>query len=155
MRKFIFPIFTILLIWLVALPAMAANGYSLNIACDTCGFCPAPFGICLLYYIIALLAICLALTILLGKNKKCPVCKTKAEKDAVLCKKCGYNFDAGLQSTLALSAADNPELIALRKRITVDKDIISDPAQEHLCPRCNHKYDSRAMFCGKCGLRLK
>lgn len=138
----------------MATPALAA-GRSLNIACDTCGFCPAPFGICILFYIIALLAILLVVIIVfMGKKKKCPVCKEKTDKSTPTCQNCGYDFESGLQSTLTANKQAQEKLSSVRKE---DKGSINSSTEklEIYCPRCGNEHDPKAFFCGKCGMRLR
>jgi hypothetical protein len=140
MRKLLFWCFNICFFWIFFTPAaMAAPPHSLNINCDTCGFCAAPLGICILYYLIALLALLLLLIIVaVGTKQKCPVCKKKYPKGNSRCPKCNYDFDSGLQSTVYP--------IPVEKR--------ADSVGDNICPRCGRNYDSKALFCGKCGLRL-
>ena len=98
----------------LATTGVPETALSLGIPCDTCGLCTAPLGICILYYILAALVIILLVLLLTGKGRRCPICKERCSRKNHLCPKCGYDFEAGLQSTLSLKVEDSPELMALR-----------------------------------------
>ena len=164
--------------------ALATSGtpetaLSLGIPCNTCGLCTAPLGICILYYILAALVIILLVLLLTARGRRCPICKERCSRKDHLCPKCGYDFDAGLQSTLSLRVEDSPELMALRnankettptthhivEHIPANQVGTSEPTAnaeqnttqtQHVCPRCGAAVvNPKALFCGKCGQRLR
>ena len=126
---------------------------SIGVSCKTCGICFAPLGICVLYFIIAILAIGLLLAILIGTSKKCPLCRQKCPKNTYDCPKCGYNFDDGFQSTLAIRVEDSPELMKLRGMTSQEPNKAALPPE--LCPKCKASLNPKSLFCGKCGERLR
>ena len=153
---------------------------SLGIPCDTCGLCTAPLGICILYYILAALVIILLVLLLTGKGRRCPICKERCSRKNHLCPKCGYDFEAGLQSTLSLKVEDSPELMALRNANNAAQPSAqhvinyipanqAEPVQpaanseqsapntaQQVCPRCGAAVvNPKALFCGKCGKQLR
>lgn len=102
---------------LPAAPALAASGQGnegMYVSCHVCGLCPAPLGICIFYYAIAVLIILIGVLLFRNRSKKCPLCKTKCSRSVQICGKCGYDFASGLQSTLTIRVEDSPELLALR-----------------------------------------
>ncbi|MBQ4564491.1 MAG: zinc ribbon domain-containing protein [Lachnospiraceae bacterium] len=64
--------------------------------CELCGFCPVPFGLCILIWIaiilIALLLLVIVIAILARRKKKCPACKTKCKRKEKFCPRCGRRF---------------------------------------------------------------
>ncbi len=64
--------------------------------CELCGFCPVPFGLCVLIWIaiivIVLLLISIIITLFVCRKKKCPNCKTKCKRKEKFCPKCGRKF---------------------------------------------------------------
>ena len=119
MRRFFAFIIPILSVFTLTQPALAdgeqaAEGAVSNTSCSVCGLCPSPFGICLFLFLIAALAVAVIILLLLNKGKRCPLCHNRCKKDVYMCTKCGYDFDSGLQSTMAIRVSDSPELMALR-----------------------------------------
>lgn len=113
MKNLLISALTVLFALVFAAPALADEANT-HIACKTCGLCPAPFGICIFYYIIFILVVLFVIVFLSYKTKRCPLCKVKCNKNDDVCPKCGYDFESGLQSTLTIRVADSPELMALR-----------------------------------------
>ena len=106
--------------------ALATSGtpetaLSLGIPCNTCGLCTAPLGICILYYILAALVIILLVLLLTARGRRCPICKERCSRKDHLCPKCGYDFDAGLQSPLSLRCL----LSTSYGLIDISKDVIA------------------------------
>jgi hypothetical protein len=113
-----------------ALAASTASGEDVYVSCHVCGLCPAPFGICIFFYIIAVLVIIIAFVLFRGRSKKCPLCKTKCQRGAQVCAKCGYDFASGLQSTMSIRVADSPELLALHNSNNAKTGEAKDAAVE-------------------------
>lgn len=128
--------------------ATGESGPVMEVACETCHFCPAPLGFCVLIWAIAALLLLLALVLLIGRHKKCPICGQKCKRREWLCPKCNYNFDSGqfyqpYASASAPSAAASPA---------------SAPAQPlapaRSCPHCGRELPQRAQFCAGCGQKI-
>lgn len=155
----------------LATTGMPETALSLGIPCNTCGLCTAPLGICILYYILAALIIILLVVVLTSRGKRCPICKERCSRKNHLCPKCGYDFDAGLQSTLSLRVEDSPELMELRAAAQANADqhnikyfpadqvqsaeVPAAAPEQRVCPACGAVVvNPKALFCGKCGNKL-
>ncbi len=64
--------------------------------CELCGFCPVPFGLCILIWIaiivIVLFLISIIITLFVYRKKKCSNCKTKCKRKEKFCPNCGRKF---------------------------------------------------------------
>ena len=116
MKKLLTIICVITLALIAPQMALASEvGEELSHSCSFCGLCPEPLGICIFFYVIALLVGLFIFIFFRKSTKKCPLCKEKCDPKAEMCPKCGYDFESGLQSTLNIRVADNPELVELQK----------------------------------------
>ena len=60
--------------------------------CSLCGFCPVPFGLCILIWLVIIIVVVLIIVLIIVlalKKKKCPACKTIYEKQDKFCPNCG------------------------------------------------------------------
>lgn len=67
----------------------------LKYVCPICGFCPAPYGVCLFLWIGAALLIVLLIVLIIAlipKKKYCPRCSAACHPQDKSCTTCGYRF---------------------------------------------------------------
>ncbi len=67
----------------------------LKYVCPICGFCPAPYGVCLFLWIGAALLIVLLIVLIIAlipKKKYCPRCSAACKPQDKSCTTCGYRF---------------------------------------------------------------
>ncbi len=67
----------------------------LKYVCPICGFCPAPYGVCLFLWLGAALLIVLLIVLviaLIPKKKYCPRCSASCKPQDKSCTTCGYRF---------------------------------------------------------------
>ncbi len=67
----------------------------LKYICPICGFCPAPYGVCLFLWLGAALLIVLLIVLIIAlipKKKYCPRCSAACKPQDKSCTTCGYRF---------------------------------------------------------------
>jgi len=67
----------------------------LKYVCPICGFCPAPYGVCLFLWLGAALLIVLLIVLIIAlipKKKYCPRCSAACKPQDKSCTTCGYRF---------------------------------------------------------------
>jgi hypothetical protein len=67
----------------------------LKYVCPICGFCPAPYGVCLFLWLGAALLIVLLIVLIIAlipKKKYCPRCSASCKPQDKSCTTCGYRF---------------------------------------------------------------
>ena len=108
----------IALFWCFSSPALASPDSSAPAGgvCSLCHFCPHPYGFCVLIWAAAILLLLLIVTCLVGRKKKCPVCRARNKRRAEFCENCDYDFygqEADLAVPLAQAVGDglNPAVL--------------------------------------------
>lgn len=72
-----------------------AGAGELKYVCPICGFCPAPYGVCLFLWLGAALLIVLLVVLIIAlipKKKYCPRCSAACKPQDKSCTTCGYRF---------------------------------------------------------------
>ncbi|MBE6658696.1 MAG: hypothetical protein E7604_09655 [Ruminococcaceae bacterium] len=89
----------------------------LKYICPICGFCPAPYGVCLFLWIGAALLIVLLIVLIIAlipKKKYCPRCSAACKPQDKSCTTCGYRFVGNM-----------PEIEDTTGEITLPKEPVS------------------------------
>lgn len=98
----------------------------LKYVCPICGFCPAPYGVCLFLWIGAALLIVLLIVLIIAlipKKKYCPRCSAACRPQDKSCTTCGYRFVGNLPEI-----EDTTGDISLPDRMTEKEDAFFDEA---------------------------
>ena len=91
-----------------------SGGGDLKYVCPICGFCPAPYGVCLFLWIGAALLIVLLIILIIAlipKKKYCPRCSAACKPQDKSCTTCGYRFVGNM-----------PEIVDTTGDITLPKE---------------------------------
>ena len=92
----------------------------LKYVCPICGFCPAPYGVCLFLWLGAALLIVLLIVLviaLIPKKKYCPRCSAACKPQDKSCTTCGYRFVGSMPEI-----EDTTGEITLPKQTTAEEE---------------------------------
>ena len=109
----------------------------LKYVCPICGFCPAPYGVCLFLWIGAALLIVLLIVLIIAlipKKKYCPRCSAACKPQDKSCTTCGYRFVGNMpeieDTTGEISLPSEKAPVATEDEDAFFDDAIRDGAQK-------------------------